>query len=100
MVSPRDSASTPKAAAPRAEIPPHTSSTPIRFMGPKARRNLGPMNRIGVLLVWGGISALGAAAFGVLALSRGETINAAWLLTAAVCTRSEERHVGKDGRAR
>src|SRR5438094_2258663 len=52
----------------------------------KARRNLGPMNRIGVLLVWGGISALGAAAFGVLALSRGETINAAWLLTAAVCT--------------
>src|SRR5947208_13667579 len=52
----------------------------------KARRNLGPMNRIGGLLVWGGISALGAAAFGVLALSRGETINAAWLLTAAVCT--------------
>src|SRR5438445_1410432 len=52
----------------------------------KARRNLGPMNRIGVLLVWGGISALGAAAFGVLALSGGETINAAWLLTAAVCT--------------
>src|SRR3989441_4520025 len=27
-----------------------------------------------------------AAAFGVLALSRGETVNAAWLLTAAVCT--------------
>src|SRR5437763_7230063 len=44
------------------------------------------MNRIGALLIWGGISALGAAAFGVLALSRGETINAAWLLTAAVCT--------------
>src|SRR2546429_281622 len=44
------------------------------------------MNRIGALLMWGGISALGAAAFGVLALSRGETINAAWLLTAAVCT--------------
>src|SRR5437764_687451 len=52
----------------------------------KARRNLGAMNRIGALLMWGGISALGAAAFGVLALSRGETINAAWLLTAAVCT--------------
>ncbi len=44
------------------------------------------MNRIGALLMWGGISALGAAAFGVLALSRGETINAAWLLTAALCT--------------
>ena len=44
------------------------------------------MNRLAALLVWGGISALGAAAFGVLALSRGETVNAAWLLTAAVCT--------------
>jgi len=44
------------------------------------------MKRFGAVLVWGGISALGAAAFGVLALSRGETVNAAWLLTAAVCT--------------
>src|SRR5881296_2040850 len=44
------------------------------------------MNRLAALLLWGGISALGAAAFGVLALSRGETVNAAWLLTAAVCT--------------
>ena len=38
------------------------------------------------MLVWGGIAALGAAAFGALALSRGETISAAWLLTAALCT--------------
>jgi len=38
------------------------------------------------VLLWGGISALGAAGFGVLALSRGETVNAAWLLVAAVCT--------------
>jgi carbon starvation protein len=38
------------------------------------------------MLVWGGISVCGAAAFGVLALSRGETVNAAWLLTAAVCS--------------
>src|SRR5881398_233528 len=52
----------------------------------KARRNLGGMNRLVSMLVWGGISALAAAAFGVLALSRGETVNAAWLLTAAVCT--------------
>ncbi len=44
------------------------------------------MNRLAALLLWGGISALGAAAFGVLALSRGEPVNAAWLLTAAVCT--------------
>jgi len=44
------------------------------------------MRRILPILGWGGIAALGAAAFGVLALSRGETVNAAWLLTAAVCT--------------
>jgi len=37
-------------------------------------------------VLWIAISALGAVAFGVLALSRGETISAAWLLTAAVCT--------------
>src|SRR5690348_13706698 len=52
----------------------------------KAPRNLGAMKRFGAVLVWSGISVLGAAAFGVLALSRGETVNAAWLLTAAVCT--------------
>src|SRR5881296_3791928 len=44
------------------------------------------MQPLALLLVWSGISVLGAAAFGVLALSRGETVNAAWLLTAAVCT--------------
>src|SRR5216110_2092045 len=44
------------------------------------------MKRLGSVLAWGGISALGAAAFGVLALSRGETVNAAWLLTAALCS--------------
>src|ERR1041385_2920221 len=37
-------------------------------------------------LVWVLIAVLGAAAFAWLALSRGETISAAWLLTAAVCT--------------
>ncbi|MGH9320940.1 MAG: carbon starvation CstA family protein [Vicinamibacteria bacterium] len=42
--------------------------------------------RIASILVWGAISLLGASAFGVLALSRGETINSFWLLTAAVCT--------------
>ncbi len=44
------------------------------------------MNRLASVLGWGALSALGAAAFGVLALSRGETVNAAWLLTAAVCS--------------
>jgi carbon starvation protein len=38
------------------------------------------------LLFWGAVALTGAAAFGVLALSRGETINAAWLLTAAIAT--------------
>ncbi|AHG91475.1 carbon starvation protein CstA [Gemmatirosa kalamazoonensis] len=37
-------------------------------------------------LLWAAIALAGAAAFGVLALSRGETISAAWLITAAVCT--------------
>jgi len=37
-------------------------------------------------LVWIVIAAAGAAAFGVLALSRGETINAAWLLVAGIAS--------------
>jgi len=36
--------------------------------------------------MWVGIGALGAGAFGVLALSRGETISAGWLVVAGVCT--------------
>jgi carbon starvation protein len=40
------------------------------------------MKRAGWLVV----ALLGAAAFGVLALHRGENISAAWLLTAAVCS--------------
>jgi carbon starvation protein len=44
------------------------------------------MPRSASILLWGAISVLGASAFGVLALARGETINAAWLLVAAVCT--------------
>ncbi|MEK6611428.1 MAG: carbon starvation CstA family protein, partial [Gemmatimonadota bacterium] len=37
-------------------------------------------------LVWIAIALSGAGAIGFLALSRGEHVNAAWLLTAAVCT--------------
>src|SRR3989475_9626027 len=44
------------------------------------------MRRRASTLLWGGLSALGAAAFGLLATRRGETISAAWLLIAAVCT--------------
>ncbi|CAA9296689.1 MAG: Carbon starvation protein A [uncultured Gemmatimonadaceae bacterium] len=38
------------------------------------------------LLLWAAVAVLGAAAFAVLALQRGEPVNAAWLVTAAVCT--------------
>jgi carbon starvation protein len=51
----------------------------------KRRHNLARVRLLKVM-VWGMVALLGAAAFAVLALSRGETINAAWLLTAAVCT--------------
>ena len=36
-------------------------------------------------LIWGAVAILGAVCFGVVALSRGEPINAAWLVIAAVC---------------
>ncbi|HUC40907.1 MAG TPA: carbon starvation CstA family protein [Gemmatimonadales bacterium] len=51
----------------------------------KRRRNLRRV-RAAKAVIWIVISVLGAVAFGVLALARGETISAAWLLTAAVCT--------------
>ncbi|MFC4767331.1 carbon starvation CstA family protein [Effusibacillus consociatus] len=38
------------------------------------------------ILIWTAISVLGAAAFALLALSNGETISAAWLVIAAVCS--------------
>ncbi len=44
------------------------------------------MNKLLSLLLWAGISAAGAAGFAVLALSRGESVNAAWLVIAAVST--------------
>ncbi|MGH7650322.1 MAG: carbon starvation CstA family protein [Gemmatimonadaceae bacterium] len=44
------------------------------------------MEKIRKILIWSFVSALGAASFGWLALSRGEPVNAAWLLVAAVCT--------------
>src|SRR4051812_18747551 len=44
------------------------------------------MRRLRTIVIWTLISALGAASFGWLALSRGEAVNAAWLLVAALCT--------------
>jgi carbon starvation protein len=66
-------------------VPSESNLLPDLNIG-KARRNFPRMRRLASLLTWGGVSALGAAAFGVLALRRGETISAAWLLIAAVCT--------------
>jgi carbon starvation protein len=43
------------------------------------------MNSIMNKLLWTGIVIVGTVAFGVVALSRGETVNAAWLVVAAVC---------------
>ena len=37
------------------------------------------------LLIWLGITLLGAAAIGGIALNRGESINALWFITAALC---------------
>jgi carbon starvation protein len=44
------------------------------------------MNRLTSIAVWTLVALAGAGSFAWLALSRGETISAAWLLTAAVCT--------------
>jgi carbon starvation protein len=44
------------------------------------------MSRLGSIVVWTLVALAGAGAFGYLAITRGETINAAWLITAAVCT--------------
>ena len=44
------------------------------------------MSRLLRVLVWVVVSCLGAGAVAVLALSRGETVNAAWLLVAALST--------------
>ena len=44
------------------------------------------MPRILKILIWVAVSLIGGFAFATIGLKRGETINAAWLLTAALCT--------------
>jgi carbon starvation protein len=44
------------------------------------------MQRLRTIIIWSIISAIGATSFAWLALSRGEPVNAAWLLVAALCT--------------
>ncbi len=42
------------------------------------------MQRLGRILGWSGVAALGAVALGTIALRRGESINAMWLVVAAL----------------
>jgi carbon starvation protein len=44
-----------------------------------------PRTGVAPWLVWGGVAVLGAASLGIVALDRGETVNALWLVIAAIC---------------
>ncbi|WP_024275319.1 carbon starvation CstA family protein [Hyphomicrobium sp. 802] len=44
------------------------------------------MTNIPAKLMWTSVAVLGAVALGIVALSRGETINAIWLVMAAICS--------------
>ncbi len=44
------------------------------------------MTKVWNIALWVGISTLGAVGFGAIGLSRGESISAAWLVVAGVCT--------------
>src|SRR5262245_40971446 len=47
-----------------------------------ANNNSGTLQR---KLLWAAVAALGAVSFGIVARNRGEAVNAAWLVIAAVC---------------
>ncbi|SDQ04542.1 carbon starvation protein [Quadrisphaera sp. DSM 44207] len=57
----------------------HPGSRPARPPGP-ARRRATPLS----VLVWVGVALLGAASWTVLAIARGETVSALWMLFAAL----------------
>jgi len=44
------------------------------------------MSRVASIVVWISVAVAGAIAFGMIALARGETISAAWLIVAGVCS--------------
>src|SRR5215467_9040369 len=52
-----------------------------RTMGTLGKRR----NNIQTTLLWVAVIALGTVSLGIVALSRGESVNAAWLVVAAVC---------------
>src|SRR4051812_44406612 len=43
-------------------------------------------NKMMRVLGWGAVSALGAVSVAILALARGEPVNALWMVVAAICT--------------
>jgi carbon starvation protein len=43
------------------------------------------MNSLKSLILWGGVSLLGAASFAIVALQQGESVSALWIVTAALC---------------
>src|SRR5512146_2597497 len=63
-------------------------ASPARQFGSRSSNHwsVHPMSKLVRVGIWAAIAVLAAAAFAELALSRGETISAAWLLTAAVCS--------------
>ena len=71
------------ATEPRVQPPSGTDSGP-----PSAPPGGGWQSRFLSMVIWALVAAAGAAAFAVLALHRGETISAAWIVIAALCTYS------------
>ena len=70
---------TEKPAPPIAELPPNSVDPAV---AEAEERRWTPLK----IAVWAAIALLGGVAWSVLAISRGETINAIWFVFAAVCT--------------
>ena len=58
---------------------------PASALTARGQVSIAPMSQLLRILLWFGISALGAASVAVSAFHRGETINALWLVVAGVC---------------
>src|SRR5688572_29758523 len=61
-----------------------TAEAPARAAGQSPPERIRPSTPAAMAL-WAFVALLGAGTLGYVALKRGETINAAWLVTAAVC---------------
>src|SRR5436853_6579567 len=58
----------------------------FRLTLPAPDAHFGAMRKPLSILIWTLVALTGAGAFAGIAILRGETISAAWLLTAAICT--------------